>query len=64
MWGSIMERAGTRTVRGVVAVLLALLVLGGCKNDGAQQGNTPAGSNMCTEGAATCNDAPAATVGP
>jgi hypothetical protein len=59
-----MERAGMKKVRGVVAISLALLVLAGCKNDGAQRGDTPAGSNMCTEGTATCNDAPAATIGP
>jgi hypothetical protein len=59
-----MELVGTRTARGVVVVLLALLVSGGCKNDGAQRRDTPAGSNMCTEGTVTCNDAPAATVGP
>ena len=53
-----------KTVRCVVAVSLALLVLGGCKDDGTQRGNTPAGSNMCTEGTVTCNDNPTGTIGP
>lgn len=59
-----MENAGMKTVRCVVAVSLALLVLGGCKDDGTQRGNTPAGSNMCTEGTVTCNDNPTGTIGP
>jgi hypothetical protein len=51
-----MEHAGPKAVRGVVALGLALLVPGGCKNDDAPRGDTPAGSNMCGEAQAVADE--------
>lgn len=58
-----MERQGRKAVH-LVTLLIALLLLGGCKSDGGQTGDTSDGSPACTPGTVTCNDAPQATVSP